>query len=479
MSDNPIDDKSSEASGDLSRPDDELHLEGHEANLADDLSLDGPDPEPEKAEASNDPSLDAPDLSAAAADLDAPPKSQAVKDLEDHQQEGGAEAGPDSKSEGLKAKKKAKRAPAVREPGAPRGYQWFFVHLLGVLGLAAWATGAFLLDLPYRWEAALITLAVIVLTVPTMRSLHIRTRAGLAGLGAGLGMVVCSLYNGNPPFLPGFPLAIVWAFILVVGWFWLIGAIWRNQEMRKNRVCLVLTALLLYPLFAPLVAALKAFVFEGQGVDGFTMAFLNESPEFLTQTLPWFFWPQAILSFLIPFLAAMFLFKDQISSARSAEPGGKHLGNFWMGLAALVALVFSFMVMAPAAEDFPASASFIRGLWPSAAEHHKASVVSAQAAVKRAPASKPVAQAPAPDAAVSEAATSAAPLAETPAGETSPVAQTTQQAATEPVSASQAMPSSQGEAALGAPESQPESQDAEAAPTESETATVESSTASS
>jgi hypothetical protein len=335
-------------------------------------------------------SLDAPDLEADSSLIgDGLPKSQAVRDLEVHQE-----------SDEVPVMTEKVETPVVAKPispkktkasSEPRGYQWFFVHLFGVLGLAAWAVGAYIAELPYRWEAILIVAAVILLTIPTVRLFHVRTRAGLAGLGAAFGLGLCSLYDFDPPFLPGIPLALVWVFILTVVWIWLVAAIVRNKELRKNKVSLVLSALLIYPMLAPVVAILKAFVFEGQGLAGFSMTFLNQQPEFLSNLLPWFFWPQTFLAFLVPPLAAVFLLKDQISTFKQSAPGHRHLGALWLSLSGFVVLIFSFATMATAQEDYPAGVAFLKKIWPSAAQYR---------ALNEAPSASPVVSKPAPVAAV-------------------------------------------------------------------------------
>jgi hypothetical protein len=202
-----------------------------------------------------------------------------------------------------------------------------------------------------------------------MKYFHVRTRAGLAGLGAALALVLCSLYDSNAQFLPGIPMAIVWVFILMLTWFWLIAAIWRNRDLKNNHVSLVLSALLLYPIIAPVVALTKTFSLGGPGLAGFSINVLNESPEFLTNMLPLFIWPQTFLAFLIPLLAAFFLLKDQISAFRASEPGSKHLGGLWLSLAGLVVLVFSFLSFPQVSSDYPSVTAFLKGLWPTAAQY--------------------------------------------------------------------------------------------------------------
>ncbi|MDR2387473.1 MAG: hypothetical protein LBE80_07830, partial [Deltaproteobacteria bacterium] len=285
------------------------------SNLTDDIKFDL------DTKLSEDFSLDAPDLEPAPASEIVLQKSQAVKDLEELENspnldDSKDQAKPDSSA---KAKKEAakKKDQGPTEPSGPRGYRWFFVHLLSLLGLLAWTITSFITKLPFRWEAALITLAVIVLTIPTMKSFHVRTRAGLAGLGAALGLAVTALYDPNINFLPGIPLALVWLIILTVTWIWLVVAIIRNQDLRKNKVSLVLSALLLYPLLAPIFAVVDGLLISGMPISEFSLKYLNESPIFLTNLLPWFFWPQTFMAFLIPPLAAVFLLRDQLAYKKS------------------------------------------------------------------------------------------------------------------------------------------------------------------
>jgi hypothetical protein len=161
-----------------------------------------------------------------------------------------------------------------------------------------------------------------------MKTFHARTRAGLAGLGAALGLAVCSLYNPDALFLPGIPLALIWLLILTVTWIWLIIAILRNEDLRKNKVALILSAILVYPLLAPIFAFLDGFIVNSIPISDFSLKYLNESPQFLTLHLPWFFWPQTFRAFLIPSLAAVFLLKDQLSYKKVLN-GQRHLGALW------------------------------------------------------------------------------------------------------------------------------------------------------
>jgi hypothetical protein len=340
---------------------------------------------------SQDFSLDTPDLEPASIPETTVQKSQAVKDLEDMEdlqnqegQAGGSVSQSGSKSSepilsAAKAKvKKTKQAPA---PSGPRGYRWFFVHFLSLLGLVAWSISSFIQSQPYRWEAVLITLAVIVLTIPTMRTFHVRTRAGLAGLGAALGLAVCSLYDPDTLLLPGVPLAFAWLLILTATWFWLIWAILRNEDMRKNKVALVLSALLLYPLLAPIFALVDGLLVKGLPISDFTLKYINESPEFLTIFLPWFFWPMTILAFLIPPLAAIFLLKDQLSYKKT-DPDQYHLGSLWLALAGFVVLIYSIFSINPIAEDYPNMVSSIRNLWPAASQYQETQAAKIAAATQ-------------------------------------------------------------------------------------------------
>ncbi|MDR2367017.1 MAG: hypothetical protein LBF58_02735 [Deltaproteobacteria bacterium] len=374
-------------------------------NLPDDIKLDL------DHELSQDFSLDAPDLEPAPAQEPSPKKSQAVKDLEnmEDQRNLDAQAGgggnPAAPPEPIlsAAKEKVKKAKTASNPGAPRGYRWFFVHLLSLLGLVAWAATSFISSEPYRWEAALIALAVVVLTIPTMKKFHVRTRAGLAGLGAALGLAVCSLYNPDIQLLPGLPLAFVWLLILTVTWVWLIVAILRNENMRKNKVALVLSALLIYPMLAPIFAIVDGIFVQGMPISEFSLKYLSESPEFLTMNLPWFFWPQTFLAFLIPPLAAIFLLKDQLGY-RKTDIDRFHLGALWLSLAGFVVLIYSVFSINPIAEDYPDTVKALRNLWPAAAQYQETQVAKL-AAANPAPIAKPK---PAP----------AAPAPETPAPET-------------------------------------------------------------
>ncbi|MDR2302160.1 MAG: hypothetical protein LBF38_08995 [Deltaproteobacteria bacterium] len=392
------------------------------SNLTDDIKFDL------DTKLSEDFSLDAPDLEPAPASETILQKSQAVKDLEelektanlDDQKDKALEAKSDSSSAAKKeaAKKKAKNPSP--NPSGPRGYRWFLVHLLSLLGLLAWTITSFLSALPYRWEAALITLAVILLTVPTMKTFHVRTRAGLAGLGAALGLAVSSLYDPNIFLLPGLPLAFVWLIILTVTWIWLIAAIIRNQDLRKNKVSLVLSALLLYPLLAPIFAIVDGLVVSGMPVSEFSLNYLNQSPVFLTQYLPWFFWPQAFMAFLIPPLAAIFLLKDQLGYKKT-DPEKYHLGALWLSLAGFVVLIYSVFSIQPISEDYPGLVNSVRGLWPAAKEYHESQVAKTAtltAAAKPKPKPKPAESqaatpAVAPDAAPAEAPTQSQAAAQT------------------------------------------------------------------
>ncbi|MDR1050900.1 MAG: hypothetical protein LBP95_07445 [Deltaproteobacteria bacterium] len=342
-------------------PDDELNLEPHEnlpEDLPQDLSLDAPDLEPSKAESGA-------------------PKSQALKDLERFEEAGGAVPEPEA-GRGDPGKPGAKK-PA--QAGVPRGYHWFFVHLLALLGLIVWAAGCFLEGQPYKIEAGLIALIVVLATVPTMRTFHVRTRAGLAGLGAALGLAVSSLYNPDGDFWPGIPLALVWVFVLLVVWVWLVAAVLRHEEMRRNKSSLVLSALLLYPVLAPVWGILVHLTVKGLPLDAFGLRELNHSPEFLTNGLPWFFWPQAFLAFLVPPLAALFLLKDQLATSKKGEKTQRHLGALWLSLAGFVVLVYSLMSFGQAAEDFPRAVGAVRGLLPAASEYHAALSPSLSTAV--------------------------------------------------------------------------------------------------
>ncbi|MDR1111045.1 MAG: hypothetical protein LBP92_10220 [Deltaproteobacteria bacterium] len=352
-------------------PDGDLGL-APDSGLDQDLSLDAPDLEPSPAHSG-------PNLQ----------MSQAVKDLESLDE---AELSkPASLGDGLTASpEKAGPSPEAR------GYQWFFVHLLGLLGLIAWAAGAFLASLPYRWEAALIALAVAVLTIPTMRTFHVRTRAGLAGLGAALGLAVCSFYDPDAQFLPGVPLALVWLLILAITWLWLVVAVFRNESLRKSRLALALSIVLIYPLLAPVFAILNSFVFNSLPIESFDLQILNESPGFLSKSTPWLVWPQAFMAFLVPPLAAVFLIRDQIITYRISKPGQRHLGALWLSLAGFVVLVYSLLSFSPLAEDYPNLANSIRNMWPAASQYHRSALVAQAPAVPTRPSSMPPAVPPVP-----------------------------------------------------------------------------------
>ncbi|MDR1309635.1 MAG: hypothetical protein LBL95_07050 [Deltaproteobacteria bacterium] len=352
-------------------PDGDLGL-APDSGLDQDLSLDAPDLEPSPAHSG-------PNLQ----------MSQAVKDLESLDE---AEL---SKPASLGDGPPASPGKAGPSPEA-RGYQWFFVHLLGLLGLIAWAAGAFLASLPYRWEAALIALAVAVLTIPTMRTFHVRTRAGLAGLGAALGLAVCSFYNPDAQFLPGVPLALVWLLILAITWLWLVVAVFRNESLRKSRLALALSIVLIYPLLAPVFAILNSFVFNSLPIESFDLHILNESPGFLSKSTPWLVWPQAFMAFLVPPLAAVFLIRDQIITYRISEPGQRHLGALWLSLAGFVVLVYSLLSFSPLAEDYPNLVSSIRNMWPAASQYHRSALVAQSPAVPTRPSSMPPAVPPVP-----------------------------------------------------------------------------------
>ncbi|MDR1676949.1 MAG: hypothetical protein LBS44_00995, partial [Deltaproteobacteria bacterium] len=332
-------------------------------------------------------SLDAPDLEPASTKDNSPLKSQAVKDLEnlDPSAQSDSEVSPP-------VRPIVKDKPAKKDSNEPRGYGWFFVHLFSLLGLVAWAVSAFLTSLPYRWEAALIALAVIVLTIPTMKTFHVRTRAGLAALGAAIGLAVCALYNPDTLLLPGVPLAFVWLLILSITWIWLIVSILRHEDLKKNKVALILSAILIYPLLAPIFAIVDGLIINSLPVSDFTLKYLNESPEFLTIYLPWFFWPQTFMAFLIPPLAAVFLLRLQLRNKKQAN-GKYHLGALWLALAGFVVLIFSLFSLKPISEDYPSLVTSIRDLWPAASQYQldQAALAAKAAPVKVAKVQKPAA----------------------------------------------------------------------------------------
>ncbi|MDR0355864.1 MAG: hypothetical protein LBJ64_09060 [Deltaproteobacteria bacterium] len=386
-------------------------------------------------------SLDAPDLEPSSFQSAAEsPKSQAVKDLEGLDE---IDLGEPQPKPAASSKKKKKNADAPVKKDVQKddrgGYRWFFVHFLALLGLAAFAVGSFLLGEPYSLESALIALAVIVLTIPTMKTFQVKTRAGLAGLGGALGLAVCSLYNPDAMFLPGIPMALVWTIILVLVWIWLVTAIIRHEDMRKNKVSLVLSAILLYPLLAPGFAILELLLFKGQPIYNFNLQILNNSPSFITDIVPWFFWPQALLAFLVPPLASVFLLRDQLVANKNAPAGQRHFGALWLSLGGFVILIYSFMSFAPAKTDFPGAAASLRGLLPGAAQYY-ASLNPPQPARPLVAARRPPVQPapPATPAVQAETAQTEASLAETaggtevasvpaaapPAAETAPIQET-------------------------------------------------------
>jgi hypothetical protein len=378
-------------------------------SLSDDLKIDL------DSKLSQDLSLDAPDLEPAPSQDTSPQKSQAVKDLEGLEDLGIESKTPDPVSNS--ASVKIKMSKDGLESFGPRSYRWFLVHLLSLLGLVAWALGAFLTSLPYRWEAALIALAVAVLTIPTIKTFRIRTRAGLAGLGAAIGLAICSLYNPDDQLLPGLPLALVWLLLLSAIWVWLIVAILRDEELKKTKVALILSILLIYPILAPIFSIVNNFIFNGLPISDFNLTLLNQSPTSLTNHLPWFFWPQTFLAFLIPPLAAIFLLRSQLKN-RKKETKKFHPGALWLAVAGFVVLIYSFFSISPIHDDYPGLASSIRGLWPAASQYQTTLTAKTTIAVKpTAQKTTPVAQ--------TEPATQTEPVAQTePATQTEPVAQT-------------------------------------------------------
>ncbi|MDR3204215.1 MAG: hypothetical protein LBV23_05685 [Deltaproteobacteria bacterium] len=292
-------------------------------------------------------------------------KSQAVKDLENHHSQ---PALTEPIEPTINAKKRPEPEKSASKPSWP--CQWFLVFLLSLLGLAGWTVGCFINKAPYRTEALAIMGLAIIFTILAYKAFRFSTRAGLAAFFAAAGLSFSALYQSDGWFWPGIiPMAAIWVALLSLVWLWLIIAIWRNRDLRKNRVPLVLSALLLYPLISIVTTVLKILIFESLGLKSLTMTLLNESPTFLTETLPWFLWPQAFLAFLIPPLAAVFLLRDHMLINKNTKSERHHYGALWLALAGFTILIFSFLTFGPAAADFSTKAGRLYHLWPQAAQY--------------------------------------------------------------------------------------------------------------
>ncbi|MDR2726232.1 MAG: hypothetical protein LBC90_09305 [Candidatus Adiutrix sp.] len=183
------------------------------------------------------------------------------------------------------------------------------------------------------------------------------TRGGLAAALLSFAIFIQTLRGRPETFFQTCPASLVWAGLLTLTILWTVVAVIR--KLGRHPVTALAGILLIYAALGPVMALVSHF---HPGGAELTWEGLNASPAFLTDLLPWFFWPTALTLGLILPLAALLSLGDQLSSLRRS--GARHGGNFFLALAWLGLIPSGFLLFSPAAVHYPDMVKKLRDLAP-------------------------------------------------------------------------------------------------------------------
>lgn len=271
------------------------------------------------------------------------PKSQAVLDIEANAAE-------------VKEEKKsgpAKSASAPQNLAAVARFRWVLLFVLSLAAIIFWTAEAQVSDRSYKFLALGYLALGLIVTIPTMKFLHIPTRGGLAAmLWAGTFFIsACSGEDLTRLFEGAIPAALPWGGLLAMILLWMAVAVWRKVG-RYKVIDIVLAVVIIYAALSP-VLALSSGIASG---DVLSMNFqdLTNSPFFLTNNLPWFLWPMSAIVALILPLCALFALWDQLSILK--RRGARHAGNILLALAFLLLIPYGFVTYDKAVREMPITA---------------------------------------------------------------------------------------------------------------------------
>jgi hypothetical protein len=351
--------------------------------------------------------------------LNSPPTfvSQAVQDLANGE---GGSTEPSAQPE-TTLDKEAKIETPTKSPVKTLAWLALFSLCLGVM--VFWSAFAFVHNEPYFYQGLILTLAIVLVSVPTFRFFSLPHRATLAGIGLALALTLTSLYNPEANLFPGISFPALWAFCLLLAWFAVLWAIWRVFGRDKPGVAIFLTCALVYPFLSSGLTLFHGIVSFWSGAEEprVTLANLNQSPVQITKIMPTFLWPQAIMAILIPLIAALLAFRTQLTMFLTKKVKVS-LAPFFAGLAFLILLVPSYLAFTPLSQG-TALAKNVRGLYPDAdffysSRHAPANLTAAMAAATTVKATTP----PTADQATAAPLATESPTPPTPEAATLPAA---------------------------------------------------------
>ena len=296
------------------------------------------------------------------------PASEAVQDIKN----AGLtpeEAVAASKAIAAEAEEKKKAAQNVKKTDSSRGgvetlasvarFRWLILLLLSLASVFAWAVESEYSQRPYHWLAWGLVIVTVILTLPTAKFLRLPTRGGLAALCWSVTFFISALAGPSETIFRTIPAALSWAGMLTMIMLWVGVAIWRILG-RYKVIDIILSLILIYAATSPLWCLVdNVSLGQAFNLDFKTLA---ASPAFLTNHLPWYFWPMTVTVAVILPLAALFSLLDQFRAFR--RRGARHGGNFFLALSFILLLPYGFLSYAKAVEAHPQWAEDLRQLHP-------------------------------------------------------------------------------------------------------------------
>ncbi|MDR2141230.1 MAG: hypothetical protein LBR11_05460 [Deltaproteobacteria bacterium] len=263
---------------------------------------------------------------------------------------------------------------------------WFLLYILSLFILVFWSAISFIHDTPYAWSGLVLALATLLVSIPTFHFISLPARASLAGIGLALALALTSLYNPEAQMVPGLSFPILWATTLILAWIVVFWVVWRSYGREKPGIAILLSFALFYPILGSGLSLFHSLSLILTGTEGpdLTLAALNRSPARVTQTLPTFLWPQALMGLLIPLLAALFAFKAQLAKLLRKKPP-LHFAPFFYGLAFLILLIPGFLAFRPLSENTELARG-IRGVYRDADFYYSTNRSESQKATAGSPA---------------------------------------------------------------------------------------------
>ncbi|MDR1607433.1 MAG: hypothetical protein LBT38_03390 [Deltaproteobacteria bacterium] len=251
------------------------------------------------------------------------------------------------------------------KPSPAKSLGWFLLYALSLFVVVFWAVISFIHDVPYHWPAIILAVATLIVAIPTYHFFSLKTRTGLATIGLSLALTLTSIYDPQTTIFPGVSFPVLWSAVLILAWVLLFWIAWSSFGRDKPGIAILLTCALIYPLLGSglsLFHSVSSF-FSGAESQNLTLNALNHSPFWITERLPSFLWPQAIMALLIPLIGAIVAFKTQLSVIFK-----KKIVSFapsFFGLALLILLAPGFLAFTPLSEN-SALANSLRAVYPDA-----------------------------------------------------------------------------------------------------------------